>query len=66
MPVLNSSAIYRAAYDPATRVLKIWFTSGDGPYNYYGVPQVVYDGLIQASSKGTYFHQRIKEQYSTT
>lgn len=42
--------------------LKITFESGE-TYRYYGVPKVVYDGLISADSKGRYFHDYIRDQY---
>lgn len=64
MPTFNSSAIRRAEYDPGTRVLKLWFTTSGGPYDYYGVPQHIFDGLCRASSKGTYFNDHIKDRYS--
>lgn len=65
MPTFNSSAIRRAEYDAQNSVLQIWFVDSGGPYNYYGVPQEVYDGLCQASSKGSYFASRIRDRYSS-
>ncbi|GJD97893.1 KTSC domain-containing protein [Methylobacterium iners] len=64
MPYLSSSAIRRAEYDPSTRTLQIWFTSGGHPYNYYGVPEEIYRGLITAASAGNYFDRYIKDRYS--
>ena len=64
MPTFNSTAIRRAEYDPPSLVLELWFVESGGPYSYYGVPQHVYDGLLRASSKGTYFNDHIREQYS--
>ncbi|MBO6716601.1 MAG: KTSC domain-containing protein [Rhizobiaceae bacterium] len=66
MPRFNSSAIERAEYDSARRVLTIWFLESGGPYDYYGVPQHIYDGLLTAWSKGTYFNDYIREQYSVS
>lgn len=63
MPTFNSSAITRAEYDPSTRTLSLWFTGSGGPYYYYGVPQSVYEGLLGAASKGTYFNDHIRDQY---
>ncbi len=60
----SSSAIRRAEYNPATAVLQIWFVESGGPYDYYGVPQYVFDGLCRATSKGTYYNDHIRDRYS--
>lgn len=41
-------------------VLEIEFHSG-GVYQYYGVPEAVYIGLINASSHGSYFDANVKK-----
>jgi hypothetical protein len=64
MPVFNSSAIDRAEYNPTTQVLQLWFVESGGPYDYYGVPQHVFDDLCRARSKGTYFNNHIRDRYS--
>ena len=64
MQYLNSSAIWAVQYNPGTRTLTIWFTSGSRGYDYYGVPETVYLGLINASSKGRYFNDYIRDQYA--
>lgn len=58
LPV-ESSNLASVGYDPESAVLEIEFKSG-GIYEYSGVPQSVYDGLINAESKGKYFHRYIK------
>lgn len=63
MPIFGSTAIRRAEYDPATSVLQIWFTESGGPYDYYGVPQHVFEGLCHAGSKGGYFNDHIRDRY---
>lgn len=65
MPTFNSSAIRRAEYNPETGILQIWFTTSGGPYDYYQVPQYIFDGLCRATSKGTYFNDHIKDRYSS-
>jgi len=35
-----------------------------GVYEYYNVPRSEYDGLMNASSHGEYFHAHIKNCYS--
>jgi KTSC domain len=64
MVILNSSAIRAAAYDASTLTLSITFTSGK-TYDYYGVPQAIYLGLIGAASAGEYFNAYIRDRYSS-
>jgi hypothetical protein len=63
MPYFNSSAISRAEYDDASKRLKIWFVESGGPYDYFGVPRQIYDGLCAAGSKGQYFAAYIRDIY---
>jgi len=62
MPFFNSSAIIRAEYDPASMRLQIWFPDG-GRYSFCRVPQYVWDGLLNASSKGSYYNSYIRDRY---
>jgi len=59
---VQSSNIRSIGYDTESMVLEIEFHDG-GVYQYSNVPQHVYEGLMLASSKGSYFHQRIKGRY---
>lgn len=65
MPILRSSAIRQAEYTAATRTLQIWFVESGGPYDYYGVPESVYLGLLNAISAGGYFNDHIRDRYSS-
>jgi hypothetical protein len=56
---VESSNLASVGYDPESAVLEIEFKSG-GIYEYSGVPQSVYDGLMNAASKGKYFYRYIK------
>lgn len=56
---VKSSNISSVGYDPVTSTLEIEFHHG-GVYQYYGVPSQVHDGLMEAESKGSYFHNYIK------
>jgi hypothetical protein len=58
-----SSNLRSVGYDPATVVLEVEFRS-DGIYQYFGVPAGVYGGLMQAGSKGRYFHAFIRDAYA--
>jgi hypothetical protein len=64
MVYFSSTALRGAVYCPTTRVLGIQFTSGPKIYDYLGVPQGIYDGLLAASSKGRYFDHYIRDHYS--
>ncbi|MGO7203539.1 KTSC domain-containing protein [Rhizobium ruizarguesonis] len=63
MPLLRSSAISRAEYNANTRTLAIWFVESGGPYDFYGVPEATYNGLLRAPSAGTYYNTYIRDHY---
>ena len=60
---VTSSNIKSIGYDVATSTLEVEFHNG-GVYQYSGVPESVYVGLMQAASHGSYFHQHIRDRYS--
>ena len=60
MPYVSSSAMSRVEWDNGT--LSIWFT-GSGRYDFYGVPEHIYKGLLNARSKGTYYNDHIRDRY---
>lgn len=62
MPLLNSSAVKRAEYDLTSKRMQLWFPDG-GPYDFCGVPQSVFDGLVNASSHGSYYNDHIRDRY---
>lgn len=59
---VHSSDIRAIGYEPETKTLEVEFHSG-GVYQYSGVPESVYRGLLQSASKGSYFHNHIKDRY---
>ncbi|TKK23427.1 KTSC domain-containing protein [Enterobacter cancerogenus] len=59
---VSSSNLQSVGYDPSNKVLEIAFHNG-GVYQYSGVPAAVHQGLLNAGSKGQYFHQHIKNVY---
>ena len=59
---VNSSAIEAVGYDPVTRRMKIQFTGGN-TYDFCGVPEHIFSGLMSAFSKGTYYNDHIKDRY---
>lgn len=59
---VSSSNIRSVGYDPATATLEVAFTSG-GIYQYFNVPEALYQRLMSSYSKGSYFADHIKERY---
>jgi hypothetical protein len=57
---VSSTNLASVGYDPAAKVLEIEFRSG-GVYQYDGVPAALYEGLMAASSHGSYFDEFIKK-----
>lgn len=64
MVPIVSSAIDYAGYDEAAAELHIIFVNNPKTYVYQGVPPHIFDGFINAPSKGSYFNQYIKDVYS--
>jgi hypothetical protein len=58
----NSSNIARYRYDEKGHVLTVEFKNG-GAYNYYDVPQAVYEQMKTASSTGEFLARSIKGAY---
>jgi hypothetical protein len=52
-------------YDDETGELDITFTSGK-TYRYRHVPLDIYDGLLEAPSKGTFFNNNIKDAFAVS
>jgi len=57
---VSSSNLAAVGYDENTATLRIEFLKG-GASDYYDVPSTVYEGLVEAGSKGQYFDQFIKK-----
>ena len=58
-----SSNIASIGYDPDTNTLEIEFLNGS-VYQYYDVPEHIYDEIMSASSHGSYLATNIKGVYS--
>lgn len=59
---VQSSNLAAIGYDSATETLEVEFLNGS-TYEYRNVSQSVYDGLMSASSYGSYFNHEIKNTY---
>jgi len=57
---VSSSNLASVGYDPARRVLEVEFLDGS-IYQYFGVPESVYRGLMAASSHGSYLDTHVKK-----
>jgi len=59
---VESSNLASVGYDADNKILEIEFNHG-GIYQYFDVPQDVYDELMGADSHGKYFVHNIKDEY---
>ena len=59
---LDSEALSSVGYDQSRRVLEVEFTSGR-VYQYFGVPQIEVERLLEAESQGAYFSERVRDRY---
>lgn len=59
---VSSSNIASVGYDASSETLEIEFMSG-AIYQYYNVPQTIYDALIAAPSAGRFFAYQIKNAF---
>lgn len=62
MMYVNSSNIEAIGYDAANMELHVRFLKS-GQYIIRGVPQEMFDGLMNADSKGSYYNRMIKPNY---
>jgi len=59
---VESTTLATVAYDEARELLRLEFRS-QAIYQYLGVPAVVHQALLRASSKGNYFNQAIRGRF---
>lgn len=55
--------IYSAGYDPNTHTFEVELQSG-AVYQYYELPQNVYDEFRQARSKTLFYNAKIRDVYA--
>ena len=60
---VESTTMRSVGYDSGEQVLEIEFTSGV-VYQYLEVPAAVFEELMNAESKGRYFNQEIRDDYT--
>ena len=59
---VTSSNVASVGYDPNTMTLEVELSNGL-VYQYFDVPETVYQALMSASSVGTYLNKSIKASY---
>lgn len=59
---VGSTNIRSVGYDPESNTLEIEFHSGS-VYQYFNVPQTIYDELMRAPSLGSYFYKHIRGNF---
>lgn len=62
---VSSSNVASVGYDPNTLTLEVEFKDGS-VYQYFDVPETVYQELMRASSVGQFMHANIKNNYRYT
>jgi hypothetical protein len=63
MKVLQSRHLQSADYDAQSKTLVIRFVNG-AMHSYHGVEQTTADSLLQSSSPGSYFHEKIRGKHT--
>lgn len=58
----SSSNVARISYDETTSTLEVEFLNGS-VYQYYDVPNRIWEDFKSAGSKGQFIHQNLKGQY---
>ncbi len=62
---IESTTLATIAYHGPTRLLQLEFRTGP-VYHYFEVPSQIFEGLMQATSKGTYFNRDIRGRFPYT
>jgi hypothetical protein len=62
MKNVNSSNVAAIGYDNATQTLQVEFKNGS-TYQYFDVPEAIYNGLDDATSVGSYLNAHIKGSF---
>ena len=60
--LVESSNLASIGYDPINQILEVEFKKG-GIYQYFEVPESVFEELMNADSHGVYFSANIRNEY---
>ncbi len=61
--LVSSSNLASVGYDAGSETLEVEFRNGH-IYEYYNVPQVMFDALMQAPSTGSFFNANIRNAFA--
>lgn len=61
----DSSTLDKYKYNPDTQTLELSFKPNGATYEYSGVTQNVFDGLLTSDSQGSFFYHNIRNIYPT-
>ncbi len=61
---VSSSNLASVGYNPVSETLEVEFLKTGKVYEYYNVPQFMFDRLMAAPSQGVFFNAEIKNAYS--
>jgi len=59
---VDSSNVAAVGFEEDSQTLQVEFNGGT-TYQYFDVPQAIFDGLLSASSVGQYLNQHVKGTY---
>jgi hypothetical protein len=63
---VSSSSLASVGYAPDSETLEVEFLGSGRVYEYYNVPQFIYDRLMEASSIGQFFNAEIRNAYASS
>ncbi|MFK0690966.1 KTSC domain-containing protein [Mesorhizobium sp. IMUNJ 23033] len=61
---MPSTSISKTEYDPASRVLSVWFVASGKHYEFEGVPPETVAAFRDAFAKGRFFNDHIRNHFS--
>jgi len=61
---VSSENIQSVGYNSEENILRICFIGNDILYDYDDVPEYIYEGLLNADSKGKFHRKEIMNRYS--
>ena len=62
---VSSSMLKSVGYESLSQMLEVEFSNGD-VWQYVGVPQGVWNEMMESSSVGSYFHKNTKGNFTGT
>jgi len=61
---VSSSNLASVGYNPGSETLEVEFAKTGKVYEYYNVPQFMYDRMMEAPSVGIFFNLEIRNAYA--